>query len=209
MDTYLKSLLGDREQVLLITRQHWFVLLESILVEILLALAIVVGVTLVLVVWLPGTPAGWFYLLLFLPLLSLLRDILIWYNLKYIVTNRRVMQLSGIFNKNVTDSSLEKVNDVHMTQSVIGRLFDFGNIEIMTASEMGVNLFKRISDPIHFKTAMINAKAELEQIQMSALNDPSNNQIPALIAELGQLRQQGVLTEEEFTRKKNELLNKI
>jgi uncharacterized membrane protein YdbT with pleckstrin-like domain len=40
-----------------------------------------------------------------------------WKNHQYIITNRRVIQINGIVNKNVTDSSLEKVNDVHMTQS--------------------------------------------------------------------------------------------
>ncbi len=52
------------------------------------------------------------------------------------------MQISGIFNKSVIDSSLEKVNDIKMDQSALGRMFGYGDIEILTASELGVNLFK-------------------------------------------------------------------
>jgi len=43
------------------------------------------------------------YLLLIIPLISLLRDVLIWRSREYVVTNRRVMQLAGVFNKNITD----------------------------------------------------------------------------------------------------------
>ncbi len=40
-----------------------------------------------------------------------------WWNEKYIVTNRRVIQIEGILDKHVIDSSLEKVNDVVLVQS--------------------------------------------------------------------------------------------
>ena len=44
------------------------------------------------------------------PLLSLMRDYLKWSNRKYVVTSWRVLQLDGVFNKEVLDSALEKVN---------------------------------------------------------------------------------------------------
>ena len=117
------------------------------------------------------------------------------------------MQISGIINKNVIDSSLEKVNDVKMEQSIFGRLFDYGDIQILTASELGVNLFRRIDDPIHFKTAMLNAKAALESVQAVVVD--SGPKIPALIAQLAELRRQNVITEEEFQAKKAALLAKL
>lgn len=161
-DLYLNSLLGEREQILLVTRQHWFVLLRLILFETILILATVVAVTLVYVFWnpLPVTLLG--YLLVLLPLASLVRDLIYWRNHKYVVTDRRVIQIFGVLHKNVTDSSLEKVNDVKMDQSFWGRVFDFGDIEILTASELGINRFTFIGKPIHFKTAMLNAKFKIE-----------------------------------------------
>src|SRR5215213_3882500 len=91
----------------------------------------------------------------------MVRVFLVWYNRQYVVTNRRVIQISGLFSKDVVDSSLEKVNDVKMNQTFFGRLFDYGDIEILTASEVGANVFKRIGDPVKFKTAMLNAKEQL------------------------------------------------
>src|SRR3990172_559396 len=155
---YIQSMLGENERIVLSTRQHWFVLFSAILAEITVTLLLVAAVS-VATAFFPIAAIG--FVLLFLPLISMLRDILIWTNHEYLVTNRRVIQISGIFNKNVVDSSLEKVNDVKMTQSFFGRMFDYGDVEILTASEIGVNLFKRIGDPVKFKTAMLNAKEKM------------------------------------------------
>jgi uncharacterized membrane protein YdbT with pleckstrin-like domain len=206
-DTYLNRLLGESESILLVTHQHWLVWLGEILVESLLTIAIIVLITL-LGALLPN-PFVWFgYLLLILPFVSILRDYLIWDNRKYVVTSRRVIRMSGVFNKDITDSSLEKVNDVKMEQTFLGRLLDFGDIEILTASEQGINLFKHIGRPIHFKTAMINAKAKLE-VEHAGGGKPAEMDVPALIARLDDLRKHGVLSEDEFQKKKAELLAKL
>ncbi len=149
-------------------------------------------------------------ILLLVPILGGLRDFLIWWNREYLITNRRVIQISGVVNKDVIDSSLEKVNDVKLDQSFLGRLLNFGDVEILTASELGANLFRRIADPVHFKTVMLNAKEELERgIEYAAPHAEHTDDIPALIAELDELRRKGVLTEAEFQTKKNQLLGKI
>lgn len=206
-DEYLKNLLGKDETIILVTRQHWFILFRSILVEIVLTGIVLVAVTALLVTFaLPLIVLGFIFALL--PLISMLRDILIWRNRKYIVTNLRVIQLTGIFNKAVLDSSLEKVNDVKMSQSFMGRIFDFGDIEILTASELGVNLFHWIGNPIRFKTAMLNAKTQLEGVGTHPVVEHEES-IPELIDQLDKLRKQGVITEAEFQQKKADLLSKL
>lgn len=211
-DKYLKNLLGENEQVLFVTHQHWLVLVGEILTEIVLSVALIVLVSLIWALWLPNALVALGYLLLLFPLVSLLRDVLIWSNRKYVVTGRRVIQLSGVFSKNVTDSSLEKVNDVKMKQSFLGRMFDYGDIEILTASEMGVNIFTHMGHPIQYKTAMINAKEKLERLPTPVVQAapvrPAPN-LADLLAQLDGLRQNGVLTEAEFQAKKTDLLQKM
>ncbi|MGD0878687.1 MAG: PH domain-containing protein [Anaerolineales bacterium] len=208
-DKYLKGLLGDNEQVLFVTHHHWLVLVGEILAESLLAVAIVVVVSLIWLMWLLN-PLAWLgYLLLIIPIISVWRDVLIWKNREYVVTNRRVIQLSGVFSKNVTDSSLDKVNDVKMNQTFLGRMLDYGNIEILTASELGVNKFTYIGRPIQYKTAMLNAKEKLEHApaEPSAARPAAS---PAdLLGQLETLRQHGVLSEAEFQAKKAELLKRM
>lgn len=209
---YIDSLLSEREKIIMTAHQHWFMLASSIFVEIVLIFIIFIitvfaafnaGKTIpipLLVVLLIGL------IMMLLPIFSMIRDILIFANREYIVTNRRVIQIAGVYNKSVTDSSLEKVNDVKLTQSIIGRLFDFGDVEILTASELGANLFRRIEKPIKFKTAMLNAK---EQLEMLPMMEGRSDDIPTLITGLDKLRQQGILSEAEFQQKKAELLAKL
>jgi uncharacterized membrane protein YdbT with pleckstrin-like domain len=202
---YIQSMLGENEHIILVTRQHWFLLFSAILLEIFVTLVVLVGISAAVAAF-PLAAFG--YLLGLVPLLSMWHDILAWTNHQYIVTNRRVIQIAGIVNKSVVDSSLEKVNDVKMVQSVLGRLFDYGDVEILTASELGVNLFKRIGDPVKFKTAMLNAKEKLGYEGTGDHAQRADN-IPAQIAELAELRKQGIVTEAEFQQKKTELLAKM
>lgn len=208
-DKYLKSLLGENEKVLFVTRHHWLVLFGEILAETFLSIAVIVLVSLIWALWVPNTMMALGYLLLIIPLISLWRDVLIWRNRKYVVTNRRVIQLSGVFNKNVTDSSLDKVNDVKMNQSFLGRLLDYGSIEILTASELGANRFSYIGRPIQYKTAMINAKEKLERSMFQSPAAAATPDSSDLIDQLDLLRKHGVLTEEEFQTKKNDILKKM
>ncbi len=210
-NTYLQRLLGENEKVILITRQHWFILARNIIFESFLILAIFIA-SLLLILLLNLAPAVFIpigFLLMLLPIGSLALDVARWSNSQYILTNRRVIQLQGIFDKSTEDSSLEKVNDVKMVQSFLGRIFDYGDIEIMTASELGVNTFRRIAKPVQFKTAMLNAKERLERGEVYRSEDIQKEDIPTLIASLDLLRKQGVITEDEFNQKKKELLARL
>jgi uncharacterized membrane protein YdbT with pleckstrin-like domain len=208
MTGYVESLLGNRERIILVARQHWFKLVSSIVLEIIIILVVISLAILAGMYWtkfalLIGAIGT---ILLLLPLTTLMRDIFDWLNRQYIVTNRRVIQIFGILNKNVTDSSLVKVTDVKMSQSVFGRIFNYGDIEILTASEFGANLFRRIEEPIEFKIAMLNAKEQLEQGEDLP---QSNLDVEEVIASLDRLHELGILSDEEFTQKKTEVLNEL
>lgn len=208
---YVNKMLGERERIVFTTHQHWIVLASSFLVNLALALLIVFVTA---IVWGPlGLPLGWVTaVLLVIPVARFISHFLVWENRDYIITNRRVIQVSGIVNKDVIDSSLEKVNDVEMRQSVLGRIMDFGDVEILTASSIAVNLFKRINHPVKFKTAMLNQKEALGMGEVptgASPAAPATPDLPALIENLAQLRKQGLITEEEYQRKKQDLLARI
>lgn len=214
---YLKQLLGENERVMRVARRHWLVLAGEIATEAVLAVALLVLVSLIWALWVPDARMALAYLLLAFPLIGLSRDVLIWANQLYVVTNRRVIQVHGVLNKEVTDSSLEKVNDVKMRQSAWGRMLGYGDIEILTASELGVNKFTRLADPLAFKTAMLNAKEAMEYGSQPRPAAPPSAPAPApaapsvveLLQQLDALRQHGVLTEAEFQNKKKELMERL
>jgi len=93
-------------------------------------------------------------------------------NQEYVLTNRRVIEVAGVVNKRSTDSSLEKINDAILTQSIFGRLFSFGDLEVLTASEAGIERFRMIVNPIGFKKAMMDAKHEYEQDMSGSFRAP-------------------------------------
>ncbi|MBK5109159.1 MAG: PH domain-containing protein, partial [Anaerolineales bacterium] len=109
-------------------------------------------------------------------------------------------------SKNVTDSSLRKITDVKMSKSFFGRIFNYGDIEILTASEFGANLFHRIEEPVGFKIAMLNAKEELEQ---GVEPEQDDLDVVEVLTNLDRLRELGILTDEEFTQKKSEFLERL
>jgi len=147
-------------------------------------------------------------------------DYIRWNNEQYFVTDTRVIQLRGIFSKEALDSSLEKINDVELRQSWLGRVFDFGDIEIITGSDSGVNYFHRIESPLEFKRAMMEAKQDyshgysyLDPQSVAAYMPPARGAAEGdredTLQKLADLRDQGLLSQAEFESKKRELLSRI
>lgn len=92
-----------------------------------------------------------------------------WRNTQFLVTTRRIIEADGIFNKHMADSALEKINDAHLSQSWLGRIFNFGDLDILTAAdEAGINDFPMLADPVQFKVAMLNQKDQLEHPDLAA-----------------------------------------
>jgi hypothetical protein len=163
--SYADGLLSTGEQIAHREKQHWFVFVWGakiavgaiILGLVLLVLSQnlsadqrgIVGIAVAALVIGGLAVLGW-HLLRFL-------------NQEYVLTNRRVLQVAGVLNKTSTDSSLEKINDARLSQSVFGRIFGFGDLDILTAAETGIERFHMIRNPVGFKKAMLDAKHEYER----------------------------------------------
>ena len=163
---YIDSMLAAGERVLRREHQHWFVLIADARYGI---LAIVAAI-LLLILRTAARTSGQFdtiigYVVLALVLGGLVYvgwQILRWMNEEFVVSTRRVLQFEGVLNKRVLDSSLEKINDAVLTQSLFGRIFGFGDLDILTASETGISRLRMLKDADNFKRAMLEAKHELE-----------------------------------------------
>lgn len=210
-------MMGEKEKIVLKERQHYTVVLGKLILWSVVSVLIIL-VTIVLTI---ATPLDGLALLLLLalvfPFWRMTVDILNWWNEQYVITNRRVIQLEGIINKHSIDSSLEKVNDVVLEQSALGRVLNFGDLQILTASEIGVNIFRRIARPVKFKTQMLNQKEgmggldvfEARANRVLSEEAPSRGDIPELIAELDELRRKGIISDAEFQEKKTALLARL
>jgi hypothetical protein len=162
--SYADSLLSTGERVTHRTRQHWLVLVWGARIPIAAILAALLLVILSQNV--TGTPRDVLSILtavLFVGGLAFLAWATLQYlNTEFILTNRRVIQVQGVVNKRATDSSLEKINDAVLSQSIFGRIFGFGDLDVLTAAEAGIERFRMIIDPIGFKRSMLDAKHAYE-----------------------------------------------
>jgi uncharacterized membrane protein YdbT with pleckstrin-like domain len=133
---------------------------------------------------------------------------LYWSNKLYMVTNRRVLKLEGLFTKIHRDASLDKINDMNLEQGLLGRLLNYGDLGIATANESASVTYHFLHDPVEFKRQALMSR---EAARPSAT--PGGAAVDAdpiaQLERLGALREKGVVTEEEFQTSKAQLLGRM
>lgn len=168
--SYADGLMSKGEVILHREKQHWWVFIWSAKwVVLAIILALFAGL------WTSGVEGDGFLAdvagfiafplvpIIFIGGLLYLGWVVLQYlNQEYVLTNRRVIQVSGVLSKKAADSSLEKINDATLEQSVFGRMFGFGDLAILTAADTGIDRFKMLIRPIEFKKAMLDAKYAYE-----------------------------------------------
>ena len=164
---YLNNLLAAGEQPIRREHQHWFVLAAdaryALFAWIGAVALLVLGNTIFVNSPEIKSLVGWIAVALVIGgLLYFGWQVLRWTNEEFVVTSRRVLQSEGVINKRVVDSSLEKINDAVLSQSIFGRMFGFGDLDILTASESGISRLRMLKNADDFKRAMLESKHELE-----------------------------------------------
>jgi uncharacterized membrane protein YdbT with pleckstrin-like domain len=65
----------------------------------------------------------------------LLWDVVEWYVCRFVLTNKRIMLIEGVFTRNVAMMPLARVTDMKYTQSPLGRVLGYGTFEIESAGQ--------------------------------------------------------------------------
>ena len=205
----MRTVLKKDEKILLITRQHWLRLALPFFAWLVLAVA--------LIWWLQNGTA------LIIVLIAALYPMLEYINWKYnlwCVTNLRVVDETGFFTRYSKESPLDKINNVEYDQSIWGRLFGFGNVDIQTAAELGETKYQLIHHPKLLKDTITHAQEEYKKMQISNQANqlaeaiarsntgtkPSQQMIADELDKLFSLLQKGAITQEEYVAQKNKLL---
>jgi hypothetical protein len=230
--SYAESLLATDERILYRGRQHWLAPLSDARNAVLLVLA---G----LVLWFLAAsvvhPDGvlwqvWGGLAAILVVVGLAwigKVYLSWKAEEYLITNRRVIKTEGLIDKKEGDSSLEKINDAVLKQGILGRLFKYGDLEILTANEDAIDRYTMLGHVVDFKKAMLNAKNDLDDgirrpvagasqapaplatAPAAPARQTSADDVTGTLAKLADLRDKGAITPADYEAKKAELLGRI
>lgn len=126
-------------------RRHWILLVRSLLVPAaILVLALALGVV--------GSIPGDLRLALTLLALALAGLWLIvawirWSSASLTVTDQRVLLESGILNRTSKVIPLNRIQDVSTRESLLGRLFGYGTVEIDAAGLEGSEVLDHVPSP--------------------------------------------------------------
>jgi len=83
------------------------------------------------------------------------------------VTNLRVIDEYGVFSHNAKESPLDKINNISYRQSLFGRIFNYGDVQIQTAAELGSTTFKFVTSPRLLKDTVTRHQDEYRQTQIA------------------------------------------
>jgi membrane protein YdbS with pleckstrin-like domain len=140
--TYIEKHLMDDEDLKHITRLHPIVLLfPSMLVSLLAGFLMITD----------DYPVIWWSVMavVLYATLRLIDRIVLHLTSEFGVTSKRVLGKTGLIRLNTVDIVLVKVEAIRVRQSILGRLFDFGDV-LVTGTGGTVEVLKFIPDPVYF-----------------------------------------------------------
>src|SRR3954463_2110559 len=146
MGRYIDDILQPGEKVLYSTNAHWVFFGSAILLWILAAvllavsgMAVVAGPLMLVCLALAGVVG----------IVALYKTVTAWFHrwtTETDVTNFRVVHKTGFISRKTFEMSLDKVESVDVIQSIMGRLFDYGDVTIMGVGE-GKETITTIASP--------------------------------------------------------------
>ena len=144
--SYIDGNLLDGEQVVYRTRLHWLQFLGPMLfiVAVLLPLDWVLA---------SSTWRGYAWIPLAVGALLLLGAIVKRQSSDFAVTNKRVMMKVGVFHTRSIELLLHKIEAIAVEQSLMGRIFGYGDI-VITGSGGTKEAFAQIQSPLTFRNAV-------------------------------------------------------
>ncbi len=156
----MRTKLRNDENLVFETRKHWFFLIMPTLITIaLIALTVFILITF-------KDASSWYFLVLPLSLAYFSFRFYSWKFDLWTVTNYRVIDECGVLSVNSKESPIDKINNVSYHQSVLGRIFNYGDVTIQTAAEMGSTNYSSLSDPAKLKEALSSAQEMYKESQL-------------------------------------------
>lgn len=152
--SYVRRTLGSRERVLLLTGYHWLYWVgASIVVAPFVAVAI------------GGLPySGVDYFLLVLTAIPLAYGVYMIVHglaLEVAVTTDRFVKKTGLVSINTEEVSLDKIEEVNVETSILGRIFGYGTINVHGTGAGDIRV-KMLNNPIGLRQQIQAAREELK-----------------------------------------------
>ncbi len=123
------------------------------------------------VFWMIFIAVGKGKMLILIPTVWFLYRLAIYFTDSAVITNQRFDIKHGILSIEKQSVPLDKVNNIYFKQSLLGRLFNYGDICIQSAATMGGITYKFASDPNGIKLNLDHAVENYQYEQMLKLQN--------------------------------------
>jgi uncharacterized membrane protein YdbT with pleckstrin-like domain len=201
--------LSDGETIVTSFRPHWKLLFIPMLWF--LAALVLLGVALALN-WISGAFLWLIVVAVVIAALWLVvRPLVDWWTTRYVLTTERLITRTGLIAKSGVEIPLERITNVNFSQSVFERMLGAGDLLIESAGSTGQSEFANIPHPDQFQTVLYKIR-EQRTIDLSGSGQTTAEFKPHAadsIERIADLRDQGLITEEEYQEKRKKLLDEI
>jgi membrane protein YdbS with pleckstrin-like domain len=123
---------------------------------------------------------------------------------EFAITQHRVIRKTGFLTRDVRQIPLDKIQDVNVRTTLWGRWLAYGDVELQTAGSDSTVVFPRIVDPDQFRNVLFSHRHP----GGPGAGEPSAG-VEARLREAERLLRSGVITEEEYRRKRAALLDAL
>jgi uncharacterized membrane protein YdbT with pleckstrin-like domain len=145
-------LLPEEELVVPTIHKHWIILVRPFVIPVLIALVIAVVLNTLVAGPIDRTTRGIITFALGAgALLWALGAWLVRLTSTLTLTNQRVIQAEGVLSRFSNVIPIDRIQDISIKQSVIGRLLSYGDIEIDTAGVVANEVFTYVPQPETFR----------------------------------------------------------
>lgn len=210
---YPRRLLNEGEEIAYDLRPHWWFFAKQVVggvgvVALLVAVFQLDGSARDVGLWVFAAAAVVWAVLL---LVRLAR----WFTTHFVVTSDRLIFRTGVLARHGREIPLERVNDITFNQSLWERIIGAGDLLIESAGEQGQQRFTDIPHPEQVQQEIYRqGEANEERMRGGPVAGAGAGgaravTIPEQIEQLARLRDQGVLSGDEFERKKRDLLDRM
>lgn len=216
--------LMPNEKMILASNPHWFYFWKQVaaglgIIGLLLLLALVEAD------WLNSVVRWALLAAVVVLVLDLIFEFVQWKTTRFAITDQRVAYQSGIFRRSGVSIPLNRINNVNFNQTLIARMLNNGVVTIESAGQTGDSVFENIPDPERVRT-VIFAQVEADEQRDSdrdaeslakAIAEKQVGMTPAAggstlqerLAALDELRAQGLVTDEEYQLKRQQILDSL
>jgi membrane protein YdbS with pleckstrin-like domain len=123
---------------------------------------------------------------------------------EFAITQHRVIRKTGFLTRDVRQIPLDKIQDVNVRATLWGRWLAYGDVELQTAGSDSTVVFPRIVDPDQFRNVLFSHR---HPGGAGGPAPPASTE--ARLKEAERLLRSGVITEEEYRRKRAALLDAL